>query len=315
MRDIIIVPSHYRAEFIYLCLEHLALAAGGREKEVYVFQDVHKGDKPEQLGKLVDVKAAVDVWVDRFDHLQYVERQPHSYPKNPFNFLEAYKDAYNAEDVRYVYLVEDDVMVAKDFFQWHEAIQEKESPFISVGWHLIRTNKNVHTGQAFPAPTPVDDPNAYRVSYRDFSSIGLCWKRENLEPLVRHATKAYYENMTGYMAKAFPGCPVPPNTWTEQAGCITRLLHEAPGERKVVWPAYSRVGHVGISGYHRPNGHKFSGSLQNRVRDLRRAITSPNALKQLSGGSDDVNGVPPYLPWSVDRLHCIQTIPYVRGIV
>ena len=159
MRDLILVPSHYRAEFVYLCLEHLALADGsGSNKEVYVFQDVHVGDKHSQLAKLADVRAAVEAWQGKFEHLQYAERAPHSFPRNPFNFLEAYKEAYACEDVRYVYLVEDDVFVAKDFFTWHEHVMEKENPFISVGWHLIRENKNVHTGQVYKAPPPLDDP-------------------------------------------------------------------------------------------------------------------------------------------------------------
>ena len=44
MRDIVIMPSFHRPEYLYLALEHLAAADGAKEKEVWVGQDRHTYD-------------------------------------------------------------------------------------------------------------------------------------------------------------------------------------------------------------------------------------------------------------------------------
>lgn len=304
--DIVLLPSYYRPEFLHLCLEHLMFATGGQQKDVWVVQDRHHNDKSDLLMRLADVRATVDLFRDKFAGFRYIERTPHPFVGNPLNFLEAYKEAHATTNARLVYLVEDDVMVTKDFFLWHEAMQALHKPFVSVGWHCIRDTSGVKM---------TADPHGYVTSFRDFSSIGLCWRREYLAPVVEHARREYYTNPGPYLTQVFPHSPIPRNQWTEQAGLITRLLHDEPGGRLVTWAGAPRVGHIGISGYHRRQGHQFTGPLASRVKALRSIYKDTKALLRLHKSQwDDINAPQDPGPWTPEHLFCHQHVPYMKGV-
>jgi hypothetical protein len=74
--------------------------------------------------------------------------------------------------------------------------------------------------------------------------------------------------MTGYIASHFPGAP---RTFAEQDALIQNML-KAEG-KLAAWACLKRAYHVGIAGYHRPNGFRFSGDLSQRTRQLAAAIT------------------------------------------
>lgn len=300
MRDVVIVPSYFRPEYLALCLEYLAAADGAKEKEVWVEQDRAFGKQGHLLAELPAVRQVVNAHSlnKSFAKLEYRERPHNPYIGNPCNFMEAYLRAYE-QDFRYVYLVEDDVLVAKDFFRWHEAVQETDDFFVTVGWHCVRN----------PKALPSTDPTEYITSLRDYSSIGVCWKREKLAPLVKHAHAAYYVNMAGYLSKAFPYSPIPAGQWTEQAGVVTRLLHENVG-RLIAWPSLRRVSHVGVNGYHRPNGHRFTGSLNQRILDLRAAVSDTRIQGMSKDFEDDIEPITVPGPWESSQLRKVQHFPY-----
>lgn len=300
--DIVLVPTFARPEYLQLCLEHLSAADGGKDKVVHIAHDLHTYDPPHMRQELALSERVVAEFKGSFKELFMQVRAPHPYIGNPCNFLELYKSAYNSVN-GLIYLVEDDVLVAKDFFKWHEAVQARGDYFVTVGWHCIR-NAEVKPGT---------DPTAYIESTRDFSSIGICWKRDKLAPFVKHATPNYYRAMRNYLAQAFPGSPINPGQWTEQAGIVTRLLHETKN-RWVAWPQLSRVAHVGISGYHRPGGHRFSGTLEQRIADLRKAVVNPQMLNSLSKDPfDDVGSLSHIPDWKAEDLHVVQRFPYEPG--
>lgn len=303
-RDIVIVPSYYRPEYIALCLEYLAAADGAKEKEVWVGQDRHTNDGRYLTNELPAVRHVVDSFklAGKFASITYIERAPTPYIGNPSNFLELYKQAYET-DARYVYLVEDDVLVAPDFFRWHEAVQAKHDLLVSVGWHCVRN----------PEVKRSSNPAEYITSYRDFSSIGVCWKREKLAPLVKHARVEYYRDMAVYLRGAFPNNPFAAGQWTEQAGVITRLLHETRN-RLVAWPSLRRCSHVGVHGYHRPHGHKFTGTLDERVAALRQAVASVSIQGMSKDFEDDIEPIITPGAWTPEQLHEVQHIPYVVGV-
>jgi len=189
-------------------------------------------------------------------------------------------------------VIEDDVLVGHDFFRWHEAVQQLGDYFCSVGWHCIRN----------PEVKPGTDPAAYIESERDFSSIGVCWKRERLWEIAKHASVAYYRDLAGYLKGVLPACGIPDGQWTEQAGLIMRILLTTPGA-KVAWPVVARCAHVGIHGYHRGRGHQFQGSIVQRVEALRAAVQSTEKLVGLSKDPfDDVAALPAVGEWSELRV-------------
>lgn len=305
MIDLVLIPTFARPEYLTLCLEHLAAAEGGLDKHIWISHDRHVNDHPHVL-KEIELTKQVIAKAPPFACIKFIEREPHPYIGNPCNFLELYKSAYcNHYETRYIYLVEDDVLVAPDFFKWHEAAQARSNYFVTVGWHCIR-NAEVK---------PSTDPTAYIESTRDFSSIGICWKREKVAALASHAKPEYYRQMAPYLGKSFPGSPIPAGQWTEQAGVVTRLLHETKN-RWVAWPSLARCAHVGIQGYHRPQGHKFSGTLQERVDALRSAVTNSGELARLSKDAfDDVAALQTIPEWLPEQLHVVQRFEYQYGKV
>ena len=304
MRDLVLIPTFCRPEYLALCLEHLAAADGAKEKEVWIAHDKHNNDGGHVIKEIELTKQVVTAFsmAGKFAKVVFKQRAPHHFIGNPSNFLELYKEAYEQPDVRYVYLVEDDVLVGKDFFTWHEAVQARNNYFCTVGWHCIRNNEVLTS----------DDPTAYIESTRDFSSIGVCWRREKLEPFVRHAHVAYYSRMAVYLGSQFPGSPIPAGQWTEQAGVVTRLLHET-GDRWVAWPTVRRCSHVGVSGYHRPHGHRFAGSLGERVAALRAAVSTDKIVGMNKDFGGDIEPLLPYMPWKPEQLHVTQRFEYVPG--
>lgn len=302
MRDLVLIPTFARPEYLALCLEYLAKADGGAEKHVWISHDRHMNDQPGVLKELALSRGVAESFEKSFARLQFEVRQPHSFIGNPSNFLELYKAAYNQQDVRFVYLVEDDVIVNADFFRWHEAVQSLNDYFCTVGWHCVR-NAEVK---------PSTDPLGYIESTRDFSSIGVCWRRERLEPFVAHAKQDFYRNMAAYLGKAFPGNLIPAGQWTEQAGVVTRLLHETR-DRWVAWPVSRRCSHVGVSGYHRPNGHRFAGEIQQRIEHLRAAITTNQIVGMSKDFVDDIEPLLTPQPWTPEELRLIQRFYYEPG--
>lgn len=303
MRDIVIVPSFYRPEYLYVCLEHILAAEGGAEKEIWIFQDRHTRDLPHMAQKLPEIERIANEFRPKFAGLKYTVRPPHDYVGNPYNFLEAYKEAH-ATDARFVYLVEEDVFIAKDFFRWHEALQTRADYFVTMGWHQLRN----------PDVKKSTDQNAIVNSTCDFSSIGVCWKREKLAEVVKHAVPQYYGTMRVYLAQNFPHCPIPPVQWTEQAGLIMRVLLQGAGTRLVGAPALSRCAHIGIFGYHRAGGYQFEGPLVKRVAELRAAAKDTAKLVSLSKDPfDDVAALPEIGAWSPETLHVAQHFDFSKA--
>ncbi len=304
MRDLVLIPTFARPEYLALQLEYMAAADGAKEKHVCIFHDRHVNDSTHVAKEIVETERVAEAHRlgASFASLQFAVRQPHPYIGNPLNFLEAYKYAFQQPDVRYVYLIEDDVVINRDFFRWHEAVQARGDFFCTVGWHCIRNAE----------ATVNDDPTGYIESTRDFSSIGVCWRREKLAPFVKHATPQYYSAHRPYLTGAFPGSPINPGQWTEQAGIVTRLLHETR-DRWVAWPTRRRVSHIGVSGYHRPNGHRFAGLLEDRIKQLRTAISTDTIVGMNKDFGGDIEPLLAALPWKEEELHTVQRFDYTPG--
>jgi glycosyltransferase involved in cell wall biosynthesis len=294
-RDIVIVPSYYRADYLQCCLENILVAEGGYDKEIWVSNDAHPNDAGKYKNEWKELLDVVGKFQNQFSHFKFFSPAVHSYEGNSYNLLEAYKKAY-ATDAPYVFLIEDDVLITPDFFKWHEAVQQKGNYLASVGWACIRNPKVPKEGSACD----------YITSSRDYSSIGVCWKRENLHELVQHANPDYYRNPAVYLGQKFPHNVIPFGKWTEQDGLIMRILLQEPDKYTVAWPVLSRSLHFGMVGYHRPHGHRFSGSVQERAEAVRKMTNSVEEMKRLSGDPfGDVIGQPEIGPWNPEELRCV----------
>jgi hypothetical protein len=246
-RDLVLVPTYFRPEYLWNSLEALAAADGGKEKEVWISHDHHARDyrpaDPEN-------KEVVEHFKGAFAALRWIDRQPTIYDGNSYNVLELYREAYGS-NAKFVYLIEDDVIVEKDFFRWHEAVQAKGDYICSwAGGHESDEGK---------------DPSIYVETSDHYSSLGTCWRREKLGHVLPHANPAYYTHMYNYVTTRFPGIHLD-RGFVEQDNLIKRII--MAGHHKAAFPLLKRAYHIGITGYHRLQGYKFQGPLEQRAKEL-----------------------------------------------
>jgi hypothetical protein len=308
-RDLVLIPTLARPEYLSLALEHLVKAKAGREMSVWIFHDRHTDDPVKVSTALAETKKVVGEFSLLLD-LRFTARKPHAYPGNTYNFLEAYKEAYAQEDVRFVYTIEDDVFVTEDFFRWHEAVQERRDYFCTIGWVMPKTHDRRHRSHIYRGT----DPTEYIETTSNFASIGVCWRREKLATVVQHACVGLYTACTNnYLQRAFPGSPVPARQWTEQDGLMTRILLAAKHSLVVAWPVVARCAHVGVAGYHRRRGYEFTGLLGNRIAALREATETKQTITKFCTRQNELGDIAPLIqvpPYDTADLHVVQSLHF-----
>lgn len=280
MKDIVLIPTYTRPEYLYLCLEHLANTERTDSQKVFWVCQDHRENDEHRYGLIF---SWVDEVIARFHGALNITKTRvlrHNYSGNSFNVLESYHRAF-ATDARYVYLVEDDVLVKPDFFRWHEAAQTTEpAAMCSIAYRCSR-NHEVQPG--------VVDPGAYFTTAKDYASIGVCWKRENLAWVLEHDNRDYYGDMDGYMIRRFPGNRFA-SDFAEQDGLVMRVMWEQRGF--TIWPYVPRAYHMGWYGYHRPNGKRPEGFWEQKVGALRAMISDPERLKIAAPDYGDIDPYP-----------------------
>lgn len=166
-----IVPSYWRPEYLGQCLDKIYRCHGVDNRDVWVVQDNRVGDDARfrREATLIDSIAGKYKEVNGF---RLTKREPHRILGNSFNLISAYKEAYES-DYRYVFLIEEDVLVSSDFFSWHEKVQQESGCFVSLAW----------SPQRYSLMRPSDDPG-YFLNPGVYCSIGVCWRRENLKDVT-----------------------------------------------------------------------------------------------------------------------------------
>src|SRR5579859_2077995 len=284
LMDRVIVTTYNRPDYLRLCLEYLSRAEDAQTKEVQVSVD-HGRILVREIYEVVNDFICVL-------NLSVNFREQHSYMGNSMNALESYKEAYQS-DAKFVYLVEDDVLVQPDFFKWHEAVQAQGDFMCSIAYRCSRNP------QVTRDPQLETDPTAYFTSAQDYASIGVCWKRENLAPIVEHACEAYYQNMNDYILKHFPDNRFR-ECFTEQDGLIMRIM--AVIHVLTSWPYMPRAWHFDVSGYHRLRSPRLS------YQEIKDILHSQEKINMVDKDFHDIEAMPrePIPFWEFSKLHCVQ---------
>lgn len=281
MKDIIVIPTYLRPEYLQVCLEHLAnTKATPTQKEFWVCSDQRPEDEYRWKILLDWQKEVISAWRGNLP-IKFIQGIKHQFSGNSFNTLESYKKAYYEEGVRNVYLVEDDVFVTPDFFKWHEAAAEMEPDALcSIAYRCSRNHE---------ARKDVADPAAYFTTARDYASIGVRWTASKLAPVLAHARPEYYADQTGYIQRVFAGNRFA-GDFCEQDGLIMRVMWEQ--RSFTVWPYVPRAYHMGWYGYHRPNGKRPQGFLEAKVSEIKATITDSKRLAQAAPDFGDIEVYP-----------------------
>lgn len=269
MPDIVVVTCWCRPELLAVTLEYIQRAAHA-EEHLYTFRP-DRGGTPEVL----------DV-ISSFRLPKVVTKVVHSYPGNTYNTLEGYRQVVGMAGqlrARLIYLIEEDVVIAPDFFDFHRRVQ---SEFGQEAFAVSACRNQNWKGHLH-----VPDPEAV-YKFPRYQSLGVSFRPQVLRGVLAHAKPEYYSSMGDYLRRTFPNSKYE-LLFAEQDGLIERVMEACGGE--VIYPYRPRAFHVGWYGYHRGLPGVPQMPLGMRIAYVRQTIQNPDALRALASGFDDVHAV------------------------
>jgi hypothetical protein len=270
--DIAVIPCWRRPEFLWHCLDNLARSQDICELSVVVRPDT--GFAPENL-------QVVEQFKDRLPHLsvQFPVPTPYRRTKQSANvLLGCLRAAANAR--RFVFLIEEDIMVARDYFRWHRQVHSAAAAPLFCSIAVDNPNRHL---------TLPDDISGFYLSSGDYCSPGVCFNRSVLLSRVApHISMAYMAKPKKYVQRHFPESRIGLG-FVEQDGLVRRI--QETSERPIAWPCVGRAFHAGFYGYNRPGG--VAGSLEQRIRELAAIIYDPVTMQAAETQSGFPNSCPP----------------------
>ncbi|VVB50951.1 Uncharacterised protein [uncultured archaeon] len=205
--SVVAIPTAHRPELLALALEKLSAARKPSNLEVHIYVDT------VSESRLREVEVVRDLY---FPEAFLFLAPPHiQAPSGCWNILNSIKHAAQFADE--VFLVEEDVMVYPQFFEWH---QSQEGVAASCGRKMRRF-------ESFPW----------------YTNPGSCLRRPLLDALAPHINDEYFSNTIEY-CKRFP-----PADWTSTLddGLIRRVIQEMDGRWS--FPETPVCAHQGFSWY------------------------------------------------------------------
>jgi hypothetical protein len=255
--DILLVPCWRRPEMLWHCVDNICKAEG--LDSVHVVFRPDSGFDPDNL-------TVIREHANRLPshEIQLAPRCPYRRTKLSANILLGYLNAA-ARARRHVYMIEEDIMVGRDFFRWHAAVHaQRAGLFCSIA--VRNHNREVNTP---------DDPDGYYLSSGDYCSWGVCFDaaviRERIAP---HVNLAYLSRPKRYLRAHFANSRVSLG-FVEQASLLRRI--QESGSLPIAYPATPRAFHAGFYGRNRPG--TIEGPLQERVRRLDGMIYDCTAMR------------------------------------
>ncbi len=266
MSDLIIIPTFDRPEFLWLCLENLYenVLHEGKYPHIWVCEDI-RADKPKGFTTEMEMLAIHLEWQSKLGYV-YKPTAPHTTYGNSYNVLNSLVQAADA-NYRYVYLIEDDVLVTPDFFDWNEMVQDRFKPWASCAGRLNRSlNFQMNGREAIDEN--IKDPNACHSSVTAYISWATCFSAKALQDIK--ALNAAYDSFEKHF---------------EQDVMIQRHIRREKLTTIWPYPPY-RAFHLGWYSYHRTGGMPLYGTLEEKVKTLKIAVKDPAKLQALKGAQE-----------------------------
>ena len=259
-RDIVIVPTFDRPEYLWVTLEYLLKADGIENKEIWLREDIHT-DKPKSFTTEMEMLATIRYFEKQFPAFKYKAIEPHTTYGNSRNLIQALNDARQT-DAPKVFIVEDDVLVTKDFLTWTDTVHEKFHPEVLCAGRLNRSLNFAMNGPD-AMDESIKDSTMCKSVVGAYISWATCFSRTMLAFVVGNIFDSEWEFKPG----------------VEQDMIIQDLMRHYHIES--VWPFVPRAYHMGWYSYHR-DGMKFYGTLEEKVTALRRAVTSKEKIRAMA---------------------------------
>lgn len=249
MTELVIVTAWKRPDFLSAALQRLLLADDGRQRYTISLDRLHTRE----------CATVASVFARRLGTRAQVRRRAHRYRGNSYNVLTSYREAL-AREPELVHLVEEDVFIAADYFEFHRRAHELAPDAFAV---------SACRNQQFPPEVNPPDQEDAVYAHVSYQSLGVSFRPEALAQVVQHAQHPYFQAPVAYCRKHWPGSAINPNN-AEQDGLIHRLI-EASG-RPTIYPFSPRAYHAGFVGYHR-KGAGPVGTIEHRAAVLLRMTT------------------------------------------
>lgn len=267
MSSVCLIPCFDRAELLWHTLRNIEKADGAQDI-LFLFKPDH--------GTKADVVQVMGTFKLNFQVIPYDGPPPRidGRMRQSWNVLTGYGiAARTAGEGGLVYMVESDVMVAHDFFTWHQRKQDT--------WKLCFCSIASEDSNTLPDQRPERTEQDYYTSTSTYRSIGVCWRSEVLHDLIApHCTPGYFLNPHAYIKGNFPVNPWG-TTWCEQDGLIRRI--QLNSGKSITYPFEPKCYHAGYYGGNRGNTrHAPKGSLQQRIEQVGRVIYSQEEMRRVA---------------------------------
>jgi hypothetical protein len=270
-KDVVLLPCWRRPEFLWHCLDNFTRADGSSDLHLIVSPDT--GHSPDTL-------EVVRSFADRLPSLEIRIPPPAPYrrTKQSANLLLGYLRAASLAH-RFVFLIEEDIMIARDFFRWHRQAHACSGElFCSIA------ARNPNRKPALP-----QEYEAYYLGGADYCSSGVCFDKQLLQSLIApHICMSYFRRPKKYIKRLFPHSAVGLG-FVEQDGLIQRIQEQVG--YPIAWPCVPRAFHAGFYGYNRPGN--ISGSLSERIQQLGQTIYDKEAMRSAAGRPEFIDTVLP----------------------
>lgn len=263
--SVVCIPAFSRPDFLEVCLDHIVKADDfDKHKYLFCLDYGYNPDVIKVINKYPLMAAAMKV---PDNHLKE--------GKQSYNVINGLIIAAEVSDDK-VYYIEDDCLIAKDFFTFTGGVVEKEDVYCCIASMSDR-----------PTIKAVNDENCYYVKENDndYRGIGVCFSTAKLnEYLKPHHDMRYYRNIKGYCLKYFPDS-ILKGQWTEQDGLQRRIIEK--NKLKVAFSSVPRCFHAGFYGYHRSVKVAYDIlSHEDKVKFIYDHVFDLEKVKSISNNTD-----------------------------
>lgn len=255
--NVVLIPAFNRPEFLWLCLEHIIKNSDYNENHYIINLD--KGYRRQNI----DV---INAFRKHFNSLEKYEIKTNvnGVAKQSHGLLKGFQYA-QSKSSDLVYMIEEDIMVSDQFFRWHKAIHQREP---NIYCSIATRNNNTRLA-------PVNDYSKYYLMKGDYQSLGVCFKRDQLNHILKHANNSYYNAPFHYCATHWPKSPIS-NNFVEQDGLHRRILIELDLDVAFSYDGFAF--HGGYYGYHRTV--RETGTMEQKIEKIRNIIFNPVTMKE-----------------------------------
>lgn len=239
-QGIVIIPCFKRPELLAACLVAIQRARGWADHEYLLSIDRDCDDRIYDVihgSKIMREARVIATWRD------------HKYHGPAFNILSAWREslALACDTTRWIALIEDDVLVASDFFEFIDDALALDPDAFGVS-ACRNQNRNGYEVPKSEIPTGIYQHTSYQ-------SIGVALRPSSIECVLAwlefKATVNYFEQPIAFCREAFRDRGLPEQN-ASQDGFIHRVVRKELTH--MLYPVEPRAFHAGWYGTNRSDG-------------------------------------------------------------